>query len=192
MELRAGDTAELHVSEFRLELVLQDGRKLRVHWVGNVERVVLSVGLRECLNFFVMLQCLPVSFILLLDKFDDVVFRNGDVESGLLTEGELLNSLGRVVLVDENTTSLGYFLGEVTKVKQGVLNELAIVCKNGVKAILKSQDIINRVQAGYFLFLFQGKLGFGSENIIPFLNHSWLFLFQDIDYLNKISTDLSE
>ena len=117
MELRSSDTAELHVSEFRLELVLQDGRKLSVHWVRNVERVVLSVGLRECLNFFVMLQCLPVSFILLLDKVDDVVFGNGDVESGLLTEGELLNSLGRVVLVDENTTSLGYFLGEVTKVK---------------------------------------------------------------------------
>ena len=52
-----------------------------------------------------MLQSLPITLVLLFHKVDDVIFGDDDIDSGLLSESKLLNSLSRVVLVDENTTS---------------------------------------------------------------------------------------
>ena len=84
-----------------------------------------------------MLQSLPITLVLLFHKVDDVIFGDYDIDSGLLSESKLLNSLSRVVLVDENTTSKGYFFCKVTKMEQGALDEVSIIRKNSINIALK-------------------------------------------------------
>jgi hypothetical protein len=90
-----------------------------------------------------MLQSLPITLVLLFDKVDDVIFGDYHINSGLLSESKLLNSLGRVVLADENTTSLRYFFGKVTKMEQCALNEVSIIRKNGINVAIKFLHKLN-------------------------------------------------
>lgn len=139
-----------------------------------------------------MLQSLPITLVLLFHKVDDVIFGDDYIDSGLLSESKFLNSLGWVVLVDENTTSKGYLLGKVTKMEQGVLNKVSIIRKNSINAAFKLFHKLNWGLSRHLFFLIQNKLSLGYKNILPFLDHCGLFLSQQWNNIEKVLTDGSE
>ena len=114
------DLIEFQISQLGLRLQVQDALDFLIYRRSCFERLILVV-FQVHFEVLVFLERLPVAFVLLLHKVDFSVPQLHILLS-LVSEGHLLDSLGREVLVEEHLLSVLKLQSDIAHVFDHVLN----------------------------------------------------------------------